>query len=90
MKITTVGMDLAKNVFQVHGADERGKAVLSKQLRRNDVVRFFANLQTCVIGIEACGSAHRWALVRDYFSYLNSWKRPRAVGDACAMSMTTN
>ena len=61
MKITTVGNDLAKNVYQVHGVDERGKAVLRKQLKRKDVVRFFANLPPCVIGMEACGGAHYWA-----------------------------
>jgi len=58
MKITTIGIDLAKNVFQVHGVDERGKAVLRKQLKRKDVVKFFANLECCLIGMEACGSAH--------------------------------
>lgn len=61
MKITTVGIDLAKNVFQVHGIDERGKPVLRRQLKRKDVVSFFANLPPCVIGMEACGSAHFWA-----------------------------
>ena len=61
MKITTIGIDLAKNVFQVHGVDERGKAVLRKQLKRKDVVKFFANLEPCLIGMEACGSAHYWA-----------------------------
>jgi len=61
MKITTVGIDLAKNVFQVHGADGRGKAVLHKQLRRDQVTAFFANLEPCLIGLEACGSAHHWA-----------------------------
>ena len=61
MKITTVGIDLAKNVFQVHGIDERGKAVLRKQLRRAQVAVFFANLPPCVIGMEACASAHHWA-----------------------------
>lgn len=61
MKITTVGIDLAKNVFQVHGVDERGKAVLNKQLKRDQVARFFANLPPCLIGMEACGSAHHWA-----------------------------
>jgi transposase len=60
MKITTIGIDLAKNVFQVHGVDERGKAVLRKQLKRKDVVKFFANLECCLIGMEACGSAHYW------------------------------
>ena len=61
MKITTVGVDLAKNVFQVHGVDERGKAVLRRQLKRKDVLSFFANLEPCLIGMEACGSAHYWA-----------------------------
>ncbi len=60
MKVTTVGIDLAKNVFQVHGVDERGKTVLRKQLKRAQVVQFFANLAPCVIGMEACGSAHYW------------------------------
>jgi len=61
MKIATVGIDLAKSVFQIHGVDERGKAVLRKQLKRGEVLRFFANLPPCLIGMEACGSAHHWA-----------------------------
>jgi transposase len=61
MKITTVGIDLAKNVFQVHGVNEHGKTVLRKQLKRDQVVVFFANLPQCLIGMEACGSAHHWA-----------------------------
>lgn len=61
MKVTTIGIDLAKNVFQVHGVDARGQAVLRKQLKRKDVVGFFANLAPCLIGMEACGSAHYWA-----------------------------
>lgn len=61
MKLTTIGIDLAKNVFQVHGADEKGKAVLKKQLKRTQMLAFFANLTPCRIGMEACGSAHYWA-----------------------------
>lgn len=61
MKITTVGIDLAKNVFQVHGVDERGKAVLKKQLKRHQVLVFFSNIPPCLIGMEACGGAHFWA-----------------------------
>ncbi len=61
MKITTVGIDLAKNVFQVHGVDERGKAVLKKQLKRNHLLVFFSNMPPCLIGMEACGGAHYWA-----------------------------
>ena len=61
MAITTIGLDLAKNVFQVHGVDERGTAVLRKQLKRDQGASFFARLQPCLIGIEACGGAHYWA-----------------------------
>ena len=61
MKITTMGVDLAKNVFQVHGVDAAGKTVVKKQLRRHKVVAFFANLAPCRVGMEACGSAHYWA-----------------------------
>ena len=61
MQISTVGIDLAKNVFQVHGANEHGKPVLRKQLRRDQVVPFFANLPPCLVGMEACGGAHHWA-----------------------------
>jgi transposase len=61
MKSTTIGIDLAKNVFQVHGVDERGKTVLKKQFKRDQVMVFFANLPPCLIGMEACASAHHWA-----------------------------
>ena len=61
MNVTTVGIDLAKNVLQVHGVDARGKAILRRQLRRDQVTVFFARLQPCVIGMEACASAHHWA-----------------------------
>ena len=60
MKITTIGIDLAKTVFQVHGVDERGKVLLRKQLKRKDVAVFFSNLEPCLTGMEACGSAHYW------------------------------
>jgi len=61
MKITTIGIDLAKNIFAVHGVNEHGRAVLKKVLKRNHVTEFFANLPACVIGMEACASAHHWA-----------------------------
>ena len=51
MEITTIGLDLAKNVFQVHGVNERGRSVLRKQLKRDQVAPFFANLPPCLIGI---------------------------------------
>jgi transposase len=61
MKVTTVGVDLAKNVFQIHAVDERGKVVVRKQLKRDQVAAFFAKLEPCLVGIEACASAHHWA-----------------------------
>lgn len=60
MKITRVGLDIAKQVFQVHGVDEHDKARLRKQLARGKVLAFFAQLPPCLIGIEACASAHYW------------------------------
>jgi len=61
MNVTTVGIDLAKSVFQIHGVNKHGKAVLRKQLRRQQMAEFFANMPPCLIGMEACGSAHHWA-----------------------------
>lgn len=61
MEITTIGIDLAKNVFQVHGINAHGKVELKKQLKRDQMAAFFVNLPVCLIGIEACGSAHHWA-----------------------------
>ena len=61
MQITTIGLDLAKNVFQLHAIDGAGAVVLRKRLRRAQVMNFFADLPRCVVGLEACGSAHFWA-----------------------------
>jgi hypothetical protein len=58
MNITTVGVDLAKIVFQVHGVDARGKVAVHKQLKRSQVMGFFTQLPACLIGMEACGGAH--------------------------------
>ncbi len=61
MKITTIGLDLAKSLFQIHGVDERCKVAVRKQLKRTEMANYFANLEPCLIGMEACGSAHYWA-----------------------------
>jgi transposase len=61
MQITTIGLDIAKNVFQVHGIDADEKVVARKQLRRSQVIAFFKALSPCLIGIEACATAHFWA-----------------------------
>ena len=60
-EVTTIGLDLAKHVFQVHGVDAEGSTVLRKQLRRAQVVAFFSRLPRCVVGMEACATAHYWA-----------------------------
>ena len=62
-KATTIGLDIAKQVFQVHGVDKAGRGVLRRKLRRSEVVRFFSELSPCLVGIEASGSAHYWARV---------------------------
>ena len=61
MEITTIGLDIAKRVFQAHGADATGKAVLRRKLQRAEVLTFFASLPPCLVGIEACSTAHHWA-----------------------------
>ena len=61
MQIATIGLDIAKSSFQVHGADACGKVVLRKRLRRGKLLEFFANLPRCRVGMEACGGAHYWA-----------------------------
>ena len=60
-EITTIGLDLAKNVFQAHGADASGGAVLRKKLRRDQVLAFFGQLPRCAVAMEACGGAHFWS-----------------------------
>ena len=61
MKITRIGLDLAKNIFQVHGVDVNEQVVIRKQLKRKEMLSFFARLEPCLIGMEACGGAHYWA-----------------------------
>ena len=60
-QVSTIGLDIAKNVFQVHGVDEKGKVVVCRQLRRGQVLKYFAKLPPCLIGMEACATAHHWA-----------------------------
>jgi len=61
MKVTAIGLDLAKDVFQLHGVDSDGRVVLKKQLKRAQLAAFFANLEPCLVGMEACAGAHHWA-----------------------------
>src|ERR1700682_4160956 len=59
--ITTIGLDIAKSVFQVHGVDAEGNVVLRRQLKRRYVLAFFQKLSSCLVGIEACASSHHWS-----------------------------
>jgi transposase len=79
MKVTTIGIDLAKHVIVVHGVDERAKTVLKKQLKRDQVVAFFANLPRCLIGMEACASAHHWARKLQSFGHTVKLMAPQFV-----------
>ncbi len=60
-EVITIGLDLAKSVFQVHGVDGSGKPVIRRQLRRRQVLPFFKKLPPCLVGLEACASSHYWA-----------------------------
>src|ERR1043166_5375167 len=62
-KAITIGLDIAKNVFQVHAVDEAGQVILRRRLRRAQVEPFFAKLAPALVGVEACGSAHHWGRV---------------------------
>jgi transposase len=61
MQVTTVGLDLAKRVFQFHGVDAGGRVVMRRKLQRGEVAAFFADLPSCLVGMEACATAHHWA-----------------------------
>src|SRR3989440_11373969 len=61
MQITTIGLDIAKNVFQVHGIDAAEKVIVRKQLRRGQIIGFFEALAPCLVGMEACATSHHWA-----------------------------
>lgn len=60
-KVSTIGLDIAKNVFQVHGVDDEGQVVIRRKLRRRQVLTFFAKLPSCLIGMETCATSHYWA-----------------------------
>lgn len=61
MNVRTLGIDLAKSLFRVHGVDARGRTVVAKHLRRRQLLPFMAQLAPCLVGMEACGGAHHWA-----------------------------
>ena len=59
--VTTIGLDIAKSVFQVHGVDAEGNVVVRRKVKRRYIVAFFQKLPQCLVGIEACSSSHHWA-----------------------------
>ena len=91
--VTTIGLDIAKSVFQVHGVDAAGQVVIRRQLKRRVVLAFFQKLPSCLIGIEACASSHHWsrelqalghrvrlmppAYVKPYDGRRTTWLTPR-------------
>jgi transposase len=79
VQATTIGLDIAKQVFQVHGADRAGKAVLRRKLKRSEVARFFSEQPPCLVGIEASGSAHYWSRVISGFGHTVRLMAPQFV-----------
>ncbi len=61
MQVTTIGLDIAKNVFQVHGVDAEGRVVLRKKVRRDKLLAMFGGFPSCLVGMEACATSHYWA-----------------------------
>jgi hypothetical protein len=78
--VTTIGLDIAKSVFQVHGVDATGNAIVRRQLKRRYVLPFFQKLPPCLIGIEACASSHHWSHALPALGPA----RQRVLGDDCA------
>ena len=79
MHITILGIDLSKNVFQLHGVDARGHAVLSRRVTRSQLVEAVASLPPCVIGMEACGSAHHWGRAFEQLGHTVKLMHPKYV-----------
>ena len=77
--VRTIGLDTAKHVFQVHGADAKGRVVLRKRLKRNQVSDFFANLPKCLVGLEATRGSHYWSRVIGSFGHETKMMAPQFV-----------
>lgn len=77
--ITVLGIDLAKNIFQLHGADQRGKKVFNKKVQRSRLINHVANLPPCLIGMEACGGSHYWARRFEEFGHTVKLMSPQFV-----------
>ena len=85
MQITTIGIDLAKTVFQLHAVDADGTMVIRKRLRRAEVLSFLAGLEPCLIGIEACATSHHWARELTKFGHTGSRPATRRLPPLAAL-----
>jgi len=88
MQITTIGLDIAKNVFQVHGIDANERVAVRKQLRRGQVMKFFAALPPCLVGMEACATAHYWA--RELTKLGHEVRLMKTMGIVVVVALTAN
>jgi transposase len=86
--ITTIGLDIAKSVFQVHGVDAGGQVVIRRQLKRRYVLAFFQKLTPCLVGIEACASSHHWSRELQALGHKVRLMPPAYVKSARAMRMS--
>src|SRR5437868_14805348 len=77
--LTTIGIDIAKNFIQIHGANDKGKALFKKRLPRGKFILFMANLPKCLVGMEACGGAHYWAQELTKLGFETKLMSPRKV-----------
>jgi transposase len=84
MQITTVGLDLAKHIFQVHAVDATGQVAVRKRLRRAEVLSFFAGLSPCLIGMEACATSYHWARELTKLGHTVKLMRPLTSNRICA------
>jgi transposase len=84
--ITTIGLDIAKSVFQVHGVDAEGKVVICRQLKRRYVLAFFQKLPSCLVGIEACAASHHWSRELQALGHTVRLMPPAYVNDAARRS----
>src|SRR5262249_23491615 len=81
---TTIGFDIAKSVFQVHGVDSVGQVIIRRQLKRRQVIAFFQKLPACLVGIEACASSHYWSRELQALGHNVPQRRPCRSSGACA------
>lgn len=83
-QVATIGLDIAKSVFQVHGVDAEGGVVIRQKLTPARLLKFFEKLSPCLVGIEACGTAHHWA--RELSGWAGSPSRATDICDRCSSS----